>query len=94
LQPPDFFRYFNALCCKAAFSFPFRSLVMQRRHFIQASAAGLLGTSVCASAQSYPSKPINWIVPWAAGGSADFASRLIGAELGKVLGQSVAVWSA
>ena len=64
---------------------------MQRRHFIQASAAGVLGTSMCASAQSYPSKPINWIVPWAAGGSADFASRLIGAELSKVLGQSVAI---
>jgi tripartite-type tricarboxylate transporter receptor subunit TctC len=47
--------------------------------------------SPLARAQTYPSKPLTWIVPWAAGGSADFATRLVGAELSKVLGQSVAI---
>lgn len=64
---------------------------MQRRHLLKASVASALAYSLGASAQTYPSKPVSWIVPWAAGGSADFASRLIGAELAKVLGQSVAV---
>ena len=64
---------------------------MQRRDFIQAGAASALGFNLGASAQTYPSRPINWIVPWAAGGSADFSARLIGAELGKVLGQSLAI---
>lgn len=41
--------------------------------------------------QGYPSRPISWIVPWSAGGSADFATRLIGSELARALGQSVAV---
>lgn len=44
-----------------------------------------------ARAQTYPSKPLTWIVPWAAGGSADFATRLVGSELSKVLVQGVAV---
>jgi tripartite-type tricarboxylate transporter receptor subunit TctC len=39
--------------------------------------------SPLARAQTYPSKPLTWIVPWAAGGSADFATRLVGAELSK-----------
>lgn len=64
---------------------------MQRRHFMQAGAASALGYNLGASAQTYPSRPINWIVPWAAGGSADFSARLIGSELGKVLGQSLAI---
>jgi tripartite-type tricarboxylate transporter receptor subunit TctC len=64
---------------------------MKRRQFIQASASVTLASSLGVSAQTYPSKPINWIVPWAAGGSADFASRLIAAELSKTLGQSVSI---
>ena len=65
--------------------------MIQRRQFAGAiclSSCLLPGTG---SAQTYPSRPMTWIVPWAAGGSADFATRLIGAELAKVLGQSVAI---
>jgi tripartite-type tricarboxylate transporter receptor subunit TctC len=40
---------------------------------------------------AYPNKPLVWIVPWAAGGSADFAARSIGAELSKQLGQTVVI---
>jgi tripartite-type tricarboxylate transporter receptor subunit TctC len=64
---------------------------MNRRGFVGRIALGALAAPSVGLAQGYPSKPLTWIVPWAAGGSADFATRLIGAELGKALGQSVAV---
>ena len=44
-----------------------------------------------ASAQSYPTKPIKIVVPFAAGGTTDLLARAVGAELQKSLGQSVIV---
>lgn len=44
-----------------------------------------------ASAQSYPSKPIRFIVPVVAGGSPDIFARAIGQKLHGQLGQSVVV---
>ena len=50
---------------------------------------GLLATTVFAD--SYPSKPITIIVPYAPGGSNDFIARTLSDELGKRLGQPVLV---
>src|SRR5258707_9117174 len=44
-----------------------------------------------ASAQNYPSRQINMVVPFPAGGSADTLARLIGAKLSERLGQAVVV---
>ena len=67
---------------------------MQKRFLLQAAAAAAfaLGFALPASAQQWkPSKPINLIVPWAAGGSTDQITRVTAAELEKVLGQKVIV---
>lgn len=51
-------------------------------------ATVLAGTAV---AQTYPSKPITLIVPFAAGGPSDVIARLLGEYMGRTLGQQVVV---
>ena len=66
---------------------------MQRRPFLATAlvAVAALSTGTYANAQWKPSKPINLIVPWAAGGSTDQVTRVTAAELEKVLGQKIVV---
>jgi tripartite-type tricarboxylate transporter receptor subunit TctC len=66
---------------------------MHKRFFLQAAAvaAATFGLAMPAAAQWKPTKPINLIVPWAAGGSTDQITRVTAAELEKVLGQKVIV---
>lgn len=54
-----------------------------------ATAALLMATA--ALAQPYPSKPIRWIVPYAAGGGSDFLARTIGQGLSMQTAQPVVV---
>jgi tripartite-type tricarboxylate transporter receptor subunit TctC len=57
-------------------------------------AAGLLlvvGHSSDASAQSYPSRPIKLVVPFAAGGPADTLARLAAQRLSVGIGQTVVI---
>ena len=44
-----------------------------------------------ATAQTWPTRPIRLVVPFAAGGPADFLGRVIGAKLGETLGQQIVV---
>lgn len=50
----------------------------------------LVGASV-AHAQSYPAKPIRWLVPYPAGGGSDFLARTIGQQLSTQVGQPVLI---
>jgi tripartite-type tricarboxylate transporter receptor subunit TctC len=66
---------------------------MQKRFFLHALAAFLaLAACLPAAAQNWkPSRPINLIVPWAAGGSTDQVTRVTAAELEKALGQTIVI---
>ena len=69
-------------------------MTMNRKQFGQlALAAGLaLGFAGSAAAQAgYPGKPINMVVPAAAGGTTDLAARMTAQALGPVLGQTIVV---
>ncbi len=65
------------------------------RRSVLGLAAGLLGAAVVrARAQGAdwkPARPINLIVPWAAGGATDTVSRLTATELEKPLGQTIVI---
>jgi tripartite-type tricarboxylate transporter receptor subunit TctC len=50
-----------------------------------------LGLSGLAQAQSWPAKPIKFIVPYAAGGATDITARTLGEKLSARLGQPVIV---
>ena len=66
---------------------------LPRRKFLRlaAGAAALLALSRIASAQSYPSRPIRWVVPYPPGGPADILARLVGQPLSESVGVPVIV---
>jgi len=47
--------------------------------------------SATATAQSWPQKPVRFIVPFAPGGATDIAARLLGEKLTRIWGQTVIV---
>jgi tripartite-type tricarboxylate transporter receptor subunit TctC len=56
-----------------------------------AAAAALMMTAGAASAQTYPTRPIEVIIPFAAGGGVDLIGRAVAASLAEQFGQSVVV---
>src|SRR5437667_11954884 len=55
------------------------------------AAAALLTASTLALGQSWPAKPIKYIVPFAPGGTTDILGRMVAAGLAQALGQPVVV---
>lgn len=53
--------------------------------------AAMLISGGPATAETYPSKPIKIVVPFAPGGTTDLLARAVGAELQKSMGQSVII---
>lgn len=63
---------------------------------VRRSSAVTLGilvalASTCASAQSFPSRPMRWIVPVPAGSTADYVSRIVAQRMADQFGQQVVV---
>jgi len=66
---------------------------IERREFVGAGLAALAtaGMAAPARAQAFPSKPIRWIVPFAAAGNYDITSRLVGEAMGRQLNQTIVI---
>lgn len=64
-----------------------------RRHGLKllAAAATLAVAGTAAAQGAFPSKPINIIVPFSAGGTTDILARIVGQALGTELGQAVII---
>ncbi|MDN5505728.1 MAG: tripartite tricarboxylate transporter substrate binding protein, partial [Comamonas sp.] len=54
-------------------------------------AAGLGAVGLSAQAQSWPSRPIKWVVPYMAGTGPDNAARIVSEALSQQLGQPVVI---
>ena len=54
------------------------------------AAAAMLALAP-ATAQTYPTRPVTMLVPFAAGGTTDVLARILAEEMGRVLGQNVIV---
>jgi tripartite-type tricarboxylate transporter receptor subunit TctC len=69
-------------------NFP-KAVMIDRRVLLHSAAIALLGAGSTASARadSYPSHPVRWVVPYTAGGATDVLSRLICQRLSERLGQ-------
>jgi len=63
---------------------------MKRRLLLHAASAAL-ALPVVARAQAYPSHPIRYVVPVAAGGGNDMIARVVSDRWGQLLGQSFVV---
>jgi putative tricarboxylic transport membrane protein len=65
---------------------------LPRRRFLHlAAAAALLPVSQAVRAQSYPTRPITLIVPFAPGGGTDVAARIVGEHMARTLSQQIVV---
>jgi tripartite-type tricarboxylate transporter receptor subunit TctC len=63
---------------------------MHRRQFLWL-CGGAVAAPTAAWSQSYPTRPVLFVVPLAAGGGLDFIARLVGGLIAQPLGQQVVV---
>lgn len=59
------------------------------RTIAMAFAIGM--TAAAAQAQDYPSRSIEWVVPYPAGGGTDIVARSLGEKMGKTLEQTIVI---
>ena len=55
------------------------------------AALALAATASLAAAQTYPTKPIRWIVPYTPGGLTDVVTRIVTQPLSEALGQPITI---
>jgi tripartite-type tricarboxylate transporter receptor subunit TctC len=66
---------------------------LRRRRFLHAAAGALAMPAVSrlARAEGYPSRPVRWVVCFAAGGPNDVTARLVGQYLSEYFGQNFVI---
>ena len=62
---------------------------ISRRGLLAATGAALAAPGLALAQSRYPDRPIQLVIPWPAGGSADAQLRSIAELVGKALGQLV-----
>jgi tripartite-type tricarboxylate transporter receptor subunit TctC len=69
------------------------TMILGRRQFLNLTGAAVVAPAVSrlARAQSYPTRPLRWIVGFAPGGSTDILARVMGRWLSERLGQPIVV---
>src|SRR5687768_15186856 len=62
---------------------------MKKLTLVLAALAGVVATG--AQAQTYPTRPITMIVPFAAGGPTDVVARIVSDHMSRTLGQQIVI---
>src|SRR5258705_3666445 len=65
--------------------------ITRRGALTLAAASAALATPLGTFADTWPSKPIRWVVAYPAGGGSDFLARQLAPQLGKQLGQTLVI---
>ena len=68
-----------------------RTLSLSRRGLLLSSLGAAVLASSRANAQTFPSRPVTMVVPYAAGGPTDIASRVIAEQMHAALGVNVII---
>jgi len=58
---------------------------------LAATATALIAATVGAQAQTFPTRSMTMVIPFAAGGPTDVLGRVVGARMGEILGQQVII---
>ncbi|MCZ0735706.1 tripartite tricarboxylate transporter substrate-binding protein [Phreatobacter sp. AB_2022a] len=64
---------------------------MNRRNLLAAAAAALVAGASPVAAQTYPTRPITMIIPFAAGGPTDVVARIVAESMSRNLGQAIVI---
>jgi tripartite-type tricarboxylate transporter receptor subunit TctC len=71
--------------------------MISRRKLLRATALGAISSTALtalgrrAFAQTFPTRPVRWVVPYPPGGATDIVARIVGAYLTESLGQQVVI---
>ncbi len=65
--------------------------IRRREFFTAVGATVAAGSGWAARADTFPSKQIRWVIPFAPAGNYDVTSRLVAEPMGRLLGQSVLI---
>src|SRR5476651_44770 len=67
---------------------------IERRGFLAGSAAAVgwqLGAVPAVWADTFPSKPVRWVIPFAPGGNYDVTARIVSDAMSRQLGQTIVI---
>ena len=65
--------------------------MLRLRAVFAVTAGSLVMAGPPAHAQTFPAKPVRWVVPYAPGGNTDMIARVLGAKMTESMGQTVVV---